>query len=489
MTSTRSAELPEKLEGSRMHLVGAKGTGMCALAEILFASKAILSGSDVPDTFYTDAILAEMGFPVHTEFDAAHIAAGIDCVIHSSAYKRDSNPELIEADRLGIPVLLYTEALGALSSRFDSSGISGVHGKTTTTAMAGTLLKEIGSPATVLAGSAVSNFGGHSTLILGKRFFVAETCEYQRHFLHFKPNRIVITSIEPDHQDYYPDYAAILSAFVEYASSLPVSGELIYCADDPGAVEAVSIALEKRSDLILTPYGEKATGDFRLIGYELGAGRASMLLSGFSQPFTIKIPGRHIALDACAAIALSCSLAKAERGSLDSRTIEGLHRGIEAFSGSKRRSEILGEARGVLFMDDYGHHPTAISKTLEGLKEFHPDRRIVIDFMAHTYSRTKALLEEFASCFSCADEVILHKIYASAREKPDGSVSGKLLFELVASKRSHVSYFEEFEEAIPYLEGSLGSGDLFITMGAGDNWKLGKRIFDGFKKGSGGNNE
>jgi UDP-N-acetylmuramate--alanine ligase len=481
----RSAHLPEKLEGLRLHLVGAKGTGMCALAEILFASKARLSGSDVPDTFYTDAILSEMGFTVYTRFSADNVTPDIACVIHSSAYKRDANPELIEADRLGIPVLLYTEALGELSARFDSSGISGVHGKTTTTAMTGTLLKEMGSPATILAGSAVSNFSGHSTLVLGNRFFVAETCEYQRHFLSFKPRRIVITSVEPDHQDYFPTYGDILAAFVEYGSSLPSGGELIYCADDPGAVEAALSVSRERSDILLTPYGEKASGDFRITGYELGKGRALVRLAGFDEAFTLKIPGRHIALDACAAIALASSLAKAQKGRLDGDAIAAMHRGIASFSGSKRRSEILGEAGGVLFMDDYGHHPTAIAKTLEGLREFHPDRRIVIDFMAHTYSRTKALLDEFSACFPCADEVILHKIYPSAREKPDPSVSGRGLFELCSKKHPKVAYFEEFDQALPYLQGSLGPGDLFITMGAGDNWKLGKRLFDEFKTADG----
>lgn len=476
----QSARLPEKLEGLRLHLVGVKGTGMCALAEILFASKARLSGSDVPDTFYTDAILSEMGFPVHTRFEAGNVSPDVACVIHSSAYKRDANPELVEADRRGIPVLLYTEALGQLSARFDSSGISGVHGKTTTTAMAGTLLKEMGSPATILAGSAVSNFSGHSTLVLGRRFFVAETCEYQRHFLSFRPRRIVITSIESDHQDYYPAYADILAAFVEYGLSLPEGGELIYCADDPGASEAALAISRKRPDVRLTPYGETAAGDYRVTGYELGKGRALVSLAGFEEPFEIRIPGRHIAMDACAAIALACSLAEAEKGELDEGAIRAIHRGIASFSGSKRRSEILGEARGVLFMDDYGHHPTAIAKTLEGLREFHPDRRIVIDFMAHTYSRTKALLDEFSSCFTCADEVVLHKIYPSAREKPDPSVSGRRLYELCSKKHPKAVYFEEFDEALPYLDAELRPGDLFITMGAGDNWKLGKRLFDRF---------
>jgi UDP-N-acetylmuramate--alanine ligase len=484
----RSVHLPENLNGLAIHLVGAKGTGMCALAEILRGNGARLSGSDVPDVFYTDAILKELGIRLFSGFSADHVSEGLACVIHSAAYKRAENPELIEADRLGIPVLLYTEALGQLSARYDSSGISGVHGKTTTTAIAGSLLQKTGCPAIVLAGSAVSSFGGRSTLNLGNRFFVAETCEYQRHFLSFRPRRIVITSIEPDHQDYYPEYGDILKAFVEYGLLLPDGGELIFCADDPGACQAAALILEKRPDLASIPYGEKADGPFRLFGYTLGNGFADFRVQCFPGPFRIRIPGRHIALDACAALALASSLlmaldGAAEPGGLSPERARGLYEGIYAFAGSKRRAEIIGQSGGVLFMDDYGHHPTAIAKTLSGLKEFHPGRRIVIDFMAHTYSRTKALLEEFASCFSDADEVILHKIYASAREKPDPSVSGRVLYGLCASKRPGVSYFEEVDDAYGYLRGSLKPGDLFITMGAGDNWKLGKKLFESLPPG------
>jgi len=485
-----SPAFPDELRGCRVHLVGAKGTGMAALAEILAARGASLSGSDVPDVFYTDALLASIGLRPHVGFDPSHLCPGLDLVVHSAAYRREDNPELLEAARRGIPLMNYPEALGALSSAYDSSGIAGVHGKTTTTAMAGAVVSALGLPATVLAGSAVSSFGGRSTLIKGERYLVAETCEYRRHFLNFKPRRIVLTSVEPDHQDYYPTYADILAAFVEYLLLLPESGELIYCADDPGAAEAAALAAGRRPDLVLVPYGRSASGPYRLASYRSGEGRALFRLEGFGRDFELRVPGDHLALDACAALALGFSLLADFRGKggLDAEALAAASDALASFAGSKRRSEILGEAGGVLFMDDYGHHPTAIRETIKGIKAFWPRRRLVVDFMSHTYSRTKALFEEFASCLDGADAAVLHKIYASAREAPDPSVSGRSLYEAVArrwrelGKTGELRYYEEALEAEAELARSLAPGDLFLTMGAGDNGRLGAALYENRKR-------
>ena len=499
------------LSGAKIHLVGAKGTGMAALAEILKAQGAILSGSDVADVFYTDAILAGLGVDMKVGFNASNLPDKLDLVIHSAAYAPDRNPELLEAARRSIPVMNYPEALGALSGRYDSSGIAGVHGKTTTTAMAGCLISGLGLHATILAGSAVAGFGGRSTMILGDRFFVAETCEYRRHFLNFHPRRIVLTSVESDHQDYYPRYEDILEAFIEYGLLLPRGGELIYCADDAGACEAAAAIASRRPDIRLVPYGLRAKGPFKVEYYRAGDGKASFKLAGFEGEFALKVPGEHLALDATAALALSCSLLAASRAAApegDAAGIRGLPDGIAgpqpgdegrlreallAFSGSKRRSEFLGEAGGVIFMDDYGHHPTAIRDTIQGIKAFWPGRRLVVDFMSHTYSRTKALFDEFAACLDEADVAVLHRIYASAREEPDPSLDGKKLYEAVAAHRTasgsptgSTLYFEEPDGAREELLGLLGTGDLFLTMGAGDNWKLGAWLLERKRKDDGG---
>jgi UDP-N-acetylmuramate--alanine ligase len=479
--------LPSSLDGLRVHLVGAKGTGMAALAEILSARGARLSGSDVADVFYTDAILKALGVRVSEGFDAAHVPADAALVIHSAAYPRDANPELIEASRRGLQTMSYPEALGALSRLSDSSGIAGVHGKTTTTAMTGSIIAALGLPATVLAGSAVSSFGGRSTVIGGERYFIAETCEYRRHFLSFRPSRIVLTSIESDHQDYYPTYSDIYAAFLEYIRLLPEGGELIYCADDPGAASAARVIGAERPDLRLVPYGEAATGPYRLLSYKTGEGEARFSLIGFETEFLLRLPGRHLALDACAALALSFSVLSAERrsrgreGATPSPSeLQAAREALSRFGGSKRRSEILGEAGGVLFMDDYGHHPTAIRETIRGIKAFWPGRRLVVDFMSHTYSRTKALFGDFGASLDEADAIVMHGIYASARETPDPQTSGRALFEATRQRLPSRPgyYFETVLKGEAELEGFLRPGDLFLTMGAGDNWKLGRALYE-----------
>jgi UDP-N-acetylmuramate--alanine ligase len=464
--------------GARVYFIGIKGTGMCALAELLYNRGVEASGSDRNEVFYTDGILKELGIPCHESFDPRHVPADTDLVIHSAAYSFGSNPEMDEARRRGLRISKYTDALGEYSRGFDSSGVAGVHGKTTTTALAGTLMRGAGLPVQVLAGSSVSAFAGRSTLNLGDRYFVAETCEYRRHFLAFHPRRIVLTGVESDHQDYYPTYESIRDAFVEYGSLLPEGGELIYCAGDRGAREVAGILGEKKKGLRLIPYGFGAPGDFGITSYAIRGERVIVTLRGFGGELRLRIPGRHSALNAAAALALTDSLVKKEFGAWDEERREKARRALEEFRGSRRRSEILGEAGGVLFMDDYAHHPTAIKTTLEGLREFYPQRRIVLSFMSHTYTRTAALLEEFAASLEKADVVVLHKIYGSAREVYRGGVTGRTLYEKTRALRDGVYYREEPEEAAELLEGILAPGDLFITMGAGDNWRLGKMLFD-----------
>jgi UDP-N-acetylmuramate--alanine ligase len=206
-----------------------------------------------------------------------------------------------------------------------------------------------------------------------------------------------------------------------------------------------------------------------------------MRLAGFPGELCLRVPGRHIALDAAAALALTDSLVKAEFGAWTDEQRDAVRLALEGFRGSRRRQEILGEAAGVLFMDDYGHHPTAIKTTLAGLREFYPRRRIILRFMSHTYTRTAALLDEFAASMGSADLVALHKIYGSARETYRGGVSGKTLFEKTAEIRGGVQYVEEPLDAVDLLKKTLKPGDLFITMGAGDNWKLGAALYDYYR--------
>ena len=470
----------------QVYLVGIKGTGMCALAELLHNLGAKVSGSDTAEVFYTDSILRELGIPYHETFDASHIASGNsapDLLVYSAAYAPDANAEIAEAQKMGIRIQKFPDALGEYSASFDSTAIAGVHGKTTTTALAGTILRGAGVPAQVLVGSAVSAFGDRSTLIIGNKYFVAETCEYKRHFLSFCPRRIIITSIESDHQDYYPAYSDIMEAFLEFGRKLPPDGELIYCADDPGAVEAAETIKKEKPGLKTTPYGFSAGGDFGIEKYEAKNERIIIKLRFFPDELKLRVPGRHTALNAAGAMALASSIVRQEYGDegWNKKRREGVIRALEEFCGSRRRSEILGEAGGILFMDDYGHHPTAIKTTLAGLKEFYPERRLVLSFMSHTYTRTAALLDEFAASFEGADILLLHKIYSSAREKYDGGVTGRTLFEKVKNLpgwEGRAFYEDEPDDAVDFAKTVLKPKDLFVTMGAGNNWTLGKKLFD-----------
>lgn len=464
-------------------MVGIKGTGMTALTEILVHQGVVVTGSDTAERFYTDAILAELGVEVFESFDPGLLAADIDSVIYSAAYDPGSHPQLLRAVELGFQPQSYAEALGALSAGRFAAGIAGVHGKTTTAAMVGVLVRELQLPGGVLVGSAVAGFGGRSTYSAGDRFLVAETCEYKRHFLSFCPDLLLITGIEPDHLDYYRDLEDIKGAFIEYARRLSRGGTLIFCADDAAASEVSVAVAAERPDLTLIPYGRSAAGAYRLVLVAVGDAEISFRIEGWNGSFTLQVPGEHNALNAVAALAVTDQLvARFARspGGTELRTLQ--QRALAAFRGTRRRAEVLGEAGGVVFIDDYAHHPTAITSTLAGLRAFYPDRRLIVDFMSHTYSRTAALLEQFARSFASAEVVILHKIYASARERFDGQISGVDLAERARLHHPDVRYFEEVMDAFDHVRQLLRPGDLFVTMGAGNNWQLGERLLAALKE-------
>lgn len=500
MSENQNLLLPEVIRGVHIHFVGIKGTGMAALVEIFFHNGAIITGSDVSERFYTDEILEKLGLKAEP-FSARNITDQTQYVIYSSAYKLEKNPDLIEATRRGLPCLLYTQALGSWSARAYSAGVCGVHGKTSTSGLVGTILKEIDLPSQVLAGSIIKSFGDTCTYtspLIGqnqsrKNIFVAETCEYQRHFMSFCPQKIILTSVEPDHEDYYPTYEDIRNAFVDYVCKLPCGGELIYCADDKGALEVATIAKSKREDIVLIPYGTKADGDYRLKFGKVENEMNKFKMACFNEEFFLRVPGRHEVMDACAAAALVCQLLKTY-GKNPADYEAQIGRGLENFAGGKRRSEIVGKFNNkngdsVIVIDDYGHHPTAVRTTLEGYREFYKGRKLIVDFMSHTYSRTQALLKEFAASTGCADEIILHKIYSSARENAaDFSITGRTLFDetVKVSGKDKVHYFEEPLDAVDFVKEKLNEalpaeykgGYLFVTMGAGDNWKVGKAILE-----------
>ena len=413
---SRISALGAEVRGRRIHLVGAKGTGMAALAEVLAARGALLSGADVAETFQTQEILDRLRLVPTVGFAAADLPAAVDWVVHSAAYDRADNPQLAAAAARGVPVSSYPEALGALSRAAHAVAVSGVHGKTTTAALCGLLVEALDLPATVLTATGVPNFGGGATLIRGADYLVAETCEYRNHFANFHPRHVVVTSVELEHVDAFPTHAAVVAAFTAFACSLPAGGSLIYAADDAGAAEVAAAAVARRPDLVLRPYGERANGVLRIERVTLAAGGTTFRLGCLAETVALRVAGRHNVLNAAAAVAVAQTLLAAEGRDLGCSEQRAVVHALGSYRGGKRRTEVIGESCGVLVIDDYAHHPTELATTLAGLRSFYPERRLVVDFMSHTFSRTAALLDRFATAFAAADEVILHPVYASARE-------------------------------------------------------------------------
>ena len=461
------------LKGKKIFFIGIKGTGMTALAELYRKAGADVGGVDGTEHFYTDSILSELGIPFFEGMDRIHIDETFDEAVYSAAYTPQTAADLAEAHRLGIPCLTYPEALGRLSKLQPSAAVAGVHGKTTTSALCASLVKAMGLDGSVLIGSGAADLKNRCTWTGGDRFFIAETCEYRRHFLAFDPTFMILTSVEEDHPDYFKDYSDIRSAFIELAEKLPDNGAVVFCADDPGAAETAAMIAAARPALRLVPYGLKADGPFRISDNEeeCGINRFRLAFSG-DREWRLRLPGHHFILNATAALALISLFLEREGCSFDDVMQEKAASGLESFSGCRRRTERIGEAGGILFMDDYAHHPTAIRTTLEGYKAFYRPKRLIVDFMSHTYSRTERLLDEFASAFGAADMVVLNKIYASARET-SGHITGKTLYEETAKRHPCVYYKAEFDEATAFLKTVLQPGDLFVTMGAGNNNGIG----------------
>jgi len=457
------------LAAKNVYFVGIKGGGMVALVGLCQKMGKKVWGSDHPDVFYTDAILASMDVSVYQGFSASHIKkTEIDLIVASAAYGCD-NEEIIAAKKKGIPILYYPEALGQLFSGSYGIGVVGTHGKTTATSMMGIVMQEAQYSPSVVVGTGVTAFAGRNYLVGSSDFMVAELCEYRRHFLNSKPQAVLLTNIGMDHPDYFRDIYDVRDAFSEFLHSLPDNGILAYAQSDdldhfvsdlglPSTV--ISYGLTSRADV----WVNEMNIDNGLWKFSVCRGEREV---GY---FELPVPGKHNVLNACGVIALSMELGI---------PLDKIRSGLAQFGGLKRRCEVLGEKDGVLYLDDYGHHPTEIRTTLEGVKDFYPGRKVWCVFQAHTYSRTQDLLEYFGKCFSSADEVLITDIFPSAREDvSEFSVDGeKLAFEI---KRHHanVSYTPTFDDAVSYLTSDIGvqSGDLVVCMGAGDAYQVARMI-------------
>ncbi len=441
----------------RFHLVGIGGSGMCGLAELLLADGFQVTGSDLAEGPGTRH-LRSLGSRIYLGHRPAQLGDA-QVVVVSSAIP-DTNPEVAEARRRGIPVIHRAEALGELMRSRIGVAVAGTHGKTTTTAMLAAILECAGLSPTVYVGAGLP---GHPSGAIrrGGRYFVAEADESDRSFLLLRPVHAVVTNVELDHVDRYRSVEAVREAFVEFIETLPPDGTVTACIDDSG----VAVVLKNVHRRVLTcglDPGAEYTG--RELRPE-GAGTLYRLVTpGREVVVRLRVPGRHNVLNSLAAAAAAHGLG------VDP---EAIAEALGGFGGATRRLEVKGERNGVLVIDDYAHHPAEVKASLAACRQF--GRRIVLVFQPHRYTRTQAFMDEFARVLVGADQVFVMDVYP-AGEAPLEGVDGQ---ELVRRAGSVAVYGGRPDELVERLGQVLKPGDLLLTMGAGNVWQIGERFLEG----------
>jgi len=447
----------------RLHFIGIGGAGMSGISEVLHQNGFVVTGSDMADSSVVQ-YLRELGIQIHVGHAAANVD-NADLVVYSSAVQKD-NPEMVEAQRRKIPIIRRAEMLGELMRLKYTLAIAGTHGKTTTTSMVGAIFEDAGKDPTVIVGGIVKGRGTGATIGQGE-YLIAESDEFDRSFLEMKPTSAIITNIDADHLDCYKDLNEIKDAFVQFANSVPFYGQVIICMDDAGNQDVLS-----RLRKPVVTYGFNRQADYRINTLSFEKGMPVFEVTGHDKSlgnFTLKVPGRHNILNATAAIALSLE---------ENIPIEVVRTALAKFTGVKRRFEFIGEASGVLVYDDYAHHPTEVRATLQGIREAYPERRVVVVFQPHLYSRTLDHYENFGAEFMNCDELLVLDVYGS-REQPVAGVTGALVA-TAADRRGHrnVRFVPSKEDVLKILVSEKRAGDLVVLMGAGDVWKLGKQLME-----------
>jgi UDP-N-acetylmuramate--alanine ligase len=447
-------------KAQHVHFVGIGGIGMSGIAEVLLNLGYRVSGSDIKDSPLIRR-LAQLGARIALGHAPENLG-GASVVVTSSAVKAD-NPEVAEAHRRLVPVIPRAEMLAELMRMKYAVAVAGAHGKTTTTSLVAAVLSEAGLDPTVVVGGRLASLGSNARLGQGE-FLVAEADESDGSFLVLFPTVAVITNIDREHMDHYGTEEALETAFVDFANKVPFYGAVVACLDDP-RVQAVLPRIRKRT----VTYGLSAQADVsaRQVRREGGVSRFQVFRRG--EPLTevaLALPGEHNVLNALAAVAVATELDVAP---------DTAARALSGFSGVDRRSQVIGEAGGVLVMDDYAHHPSEVQATLKGLREAH-GRRIVAIFQPHRYSRTRDLFERFLTAFYGADVLVVTDIYP-AGEAPSPEVTAAAL---VAGIRAHghkdAELIPELARVPELLAPRLQEGDLVVTLGAGNVWQAGEAL-------------
>ena len=446
-----------------IHCVGIGGIGLSAIAEILLARGYNVSGSDMKESDMTTK-LAQMGARVYIGHRKENVE-NADVLLYTNAIS-DDNPEYLRAKERNIPILSRAEMLGYLMEEYENSiAVSGTHGKTTTTSMVSLIMERAKLEPTILVGGNLKEIGGNCK-VGNSQYFVTEACEYMDSFLNLKPKIEIILNIDSDHLDYFKNINRIVESFDTFAHLVPKDGVIIAYDANPfvnqavaGLSNVVTFGLHDNCDYSASDISFDENGMPSFDVYTGGIMIAHVNLS---------VPGEHNILNALAAFAAAHTLG------IDVETIVNT---LKEFHGTERRFDVVGTTKnGVKIVDDYAHHPTEIKATLSASQNV-PHNKLWCLFQPHTYTRTRALFDEFAEAFNLADHLIFAEIYA-AREKNIYKISSEQLKNAIKEKNPErdVLFFETFDEIADYVEKHAEKGDMVITMGAGDIYKVGEKL-------------
>jgi UDP-N-acetylmuramate--alanine ligase len=451
-----------------VHFVGIGGIGMSGIAEVLCNLGFRVTGSDAKKSKVTER-LEKLGAKIF-EGHAAENIGDAHVVVRSTAI-RDDNPEIIEAKERSIPVIPRAEMLAELMrlKRY-SVAVAGSHGKTSTTSMITTILGHAGLDPTAVIGGVVGKF--ESNAVLGKSdWLVAEADESDRSFLMLTPTIAIVTNIDREHMDYYEDMMDVRQCFTDFVNKVPFYGAAVLCLDDPN-VQAIIPDVKRRR----VTYGLTAQADFsahdiqynECFGTRFNVWRGTEVLGTVN----LNVPGKHNVYNALAAIAVGFEL---------DVPFEKMAEAFATFTNANRRFQFKGEVNGITLIDDYGHHPTEIRATLSAAKNSADNKRIVVIFQPHRYTRTKDLMDEFAVSFNNADLLFVTDIYAASEDPIEGITSEALTEKIKQFGHKNANYIGSIDTAVEKVKDQLQSGDLVITLGAGTIYRVGERLLEALK--------
>jgi UDP-N-acetylmuramate--alanine ligase len=454
------------LKKYHIHFVGVGGIGMSGIAELLLNLGYKVSGSDIQSSDITDR-LKSLGGKIYKGHAQKHVSDA-DVVVTSSAVD-STNPEVQAAEQASIPVIPRAEMLAELMRLKYSVAIAGAHGKTSTTSIVASVLAKGGLDPTVVIGGKLKSIGSNAVLGQGD-YIVAEADESDGSFLKFSPTIAVVTNIDREHLDFYADLDEIKTVFLDFLDRIPFYGLAVLCLDNEPIQDLIP-KIKKR----YTTYGMNSQADFQIrdVEFESQKSRFSIHHGGKQLgQIRLNLPGLHNVYNATASIAVAQEL---------DIVFDDIKSALESVEGVQRRLEIKGEINDITVIDDYGHHPTEIKTTLQALEENWPDRRKVVVFQPHRYTRTQALYDDFTRAFYQSDLLVVLPIYPAGEKKIEGINSRKLCEGINAHGHKEVHYASDFKQASACLEDMLKPGDILLTLGAGDVWKVGAEMLNRFR--------